>query len=114
MNDLNNYVNDRIENAVEQLTPGGVIRPVSPERLRTVLTQLAVYVRDDTANNVLLSLLTVQDIAEELGVSVRRVKAMARHRHERFGVGWQVPGTNQWLFRPDEVDVFRSDLRRKP
>lgn len=57
----------------------------------------------------LMSLLTVQDVAEQFDISPRRVRAIAKNRHERFGIGWQVPGTNQWLFRPEELNVLEPE-----
>lgn len=64
---------------------------------------------------VLMNLLTVEDVAEQFNISPRRIRAIAKHRYERFGVGWQVPGTNQWLFRPEELDILRPNekYRRK-
>ena len=56
-------------------------------------------------------LLTVEDVAEMFGITPRRVRAIARNRHARFGIGWQVPGTNNWLFRPGEVELLRPDER---
>src|SRR5574343_807517 len=53
--------------------------------------------------NVLLNLKTISDVAEHYGISERRARAIATERHERFGVGYQVPGTKAWLFRAEEI-----------
>lgn len=55
----------------------------------------------------LKNLLTVEQVAEIIGVSKRRMRAIAKNRHERFGTGWQVPGTNSWLFTPEEIDILK-------
>lgn len=102
---------DLINNALAALLPSGAAGTVTPDRARHVLAQLAAAVREDAENSVLTSLLTINDVAETLGISARRAKALARNRHERFGVGWQVPGTGQWLFRPEELEALRPDAR---
>ena len=111
MNDRDEATTRRISDAIEELLPDGVGAFITPQRLQSVMEQLAHYVQHYTANNVLMSLLTVNDVADMLGVSVRRAKALARDRHDRFGVGWRVPGTGQWLFRPEEIESLRPDTR---
>ena len=72
---------------------------------------MAHRVAVDAGNDALMTLRTADELADELGVSPRRMRAIIRNRHERFGVGWQVPGTNQWLVRPSEVENLRPDAR---
>lgn len=59
-------------------------------------------------------LLTTREVAKLLGISVRRVQALARERHARLGIGWQVPGTRTWLFRPEEVELLRPGPPGRP
>lgn len=60
----------------------------------------------------LTSLMTVEDVAAHFGITPRRVRAIARNRQTRFAdLGWQVPGTNQWLFRPEELEQLQPDER---
>ena len=90
-----------------------IARVVTEARLRAVMRPAMQRIRSNSENYALMSLLTADDVAEILGVSVRRVRAIARNRHERFGVGWQVPGTSQWLFRPSEIEALRPDEKYK-
>ena len=53
--------------------------------------------------------LTIEDIAKQFNITPRRARAIAKNRHERFGIGWQVPGTKQWLFRPEELDQLKPE-----
>ena len=101
-------VEQDIENYINSLLPHGV-GMLSDNRLGHVLNQVAQKAFRQGENYALMSLLTVDDVAEMLEISPRRVRAIAKNRHERFGIGWQVPGTNQWLFRPEEIEQLQPD-----
>lgn len=49
-----------------------------------------------------LNYLTTEDMASRLGVSVRRVRALAASRQ----VGWQA-SRGTWIFRPEDVELLR-------
>ncbi len=55
------------------------------------------------------SLMTPEDVASELGISARRVRALAKARN----VGWH-PTRAIWLFLPDDVDRLRSRRPGRP
>jgi hypothetical protein len=55
-------------------------------------------------------LLTAADVAAILGVSDRRVRALAKRRN----IGWQVPNTRIWLFRPYEVELLKPGKPGRP
>lgn len=103
--------NLHIAQAVDELLNGLGSALITEHRLRTVLERIAHRVAVDAANDALMTLKTADELADELGVSPRRMRAIIRNRHERFGVGWQVPGTRQWLVRPSEIDSLRPDER---
>jgi len=103
-------VNDTIARQMEALFPLGAGQ-ASSGRVEHALRQVAERAFQVGGSYALLSLLTVEDVAGILHVSPRRVRALARQRHTRFGVGWQVPGTSQWLFRPEEIEQLRPDER---
>lgn len=108
-------VEQEITKSIEALVPNGA-GPVTDRRLRREFDQVAQVAFREGASYALGSLLTVEDVAERLHVSTRRVRAIARNRQERgFPVGWQVPGTSQWLFRPEDLDQLAPDekYRRK-
>lgn len=106
-------VNKRIQNAMDAMFPHGVGR-ASHTAVHHWLDNVAQVAFREGESHALLSLLTVEDMAEMLGVTKRRVRAIAKNRHERFGIGWQVPGTCQWLFRPEEIEQLRPDEKYRP
>lgn len=97
---------DAIAQAVATLLPDGA-GIVSAPRLRQALDRIGALAFREGQSYALLSLLTVEDVADQLGISARRVRALAAERHERFGIGYRVPGTGAWLFRPEELDALR-------
>ena len=106
-------VENDIKKYVSSLLPHGA-GAITDHRLRHALEQVAQRAFQQGESYALSSLLTVGDVAEILNVSPRRVRAIAKNRHERFGVGWQVPGTNQWLFKPEEIGQLRPDEKYQP
>lgn len=92
-----------IERAMQHMFPHGT-GTTNNHRVQYHLNQVGELAFNTGVNYALLSLLTVEEVAVRFNISTRRVRAIARERHERFGIGWQVPGTNQWLFRPEEIE----------
>lgn len=103
----------RINTLVESLLPNGG-GSLTATRLRTALSQVAQVAFSAGSDYTLMSLLTADEVAEQLGVSVRRVRAIAKIKHEQFGTGWQVPGTSQWLFKPSEIESLRPGKSGRP
>jgi len=112
--DNQEIVRTQIQRAMDEMFPNGAGR-ANHLHVRHWLDTIAQIAFREGETSVLLSLLTIDDAAEQLGVSTRRMRAIAANRHERFGTGWQVPGTNQWLFRPGELGDLAPDekYRRK-
>lgn len=106
-------VEQQIMLSVNTLLPNSA-GTVTDIKLRHVMNTVAQIAFQQGGTYALLSLLTVEDIAEKFDVSPRRVRALAQVRHERFGVGWQVPGTRQWLFRPEEIESLRPGIDGYP
>jgi hypothetical protein len=100
-------VEQQIANTIETLVPNGA-GPITSQRLQTALTAVAQCSFDEGRSYALLNLLTVEDLVERLGISARRVRAIALDRH-RFGVGHQVGGTNLWLFTPEELPALQPE-----
>lgn len=107
-------VNDAISREMESMFPHGAGQANS-HRVEHALRQVAERAFTTGQSYALLSLLTADDLAEMFGVTPRRIRALARARNAQMPIGWQVPGTNQWLFRPEEVEQLRPDekYRRK-
>jgi len=108
-------VEQEISQAIDALLPYGA-GPTTDRRVRHHMDHVAQVAFQEGASYALASLLTVEQVAEQLHISGRRVRAIARNRQERgFPVGWQVPGTSQWLFRPEDLERLTPDekYRRK-
>lgn len=104
---------DRINREIEALSPHGEGR-ASSARVKRSLESVAAVAFREGQRYALSSLMTVDDVAEKLGVSARRVRAIAKAMHERYGVGWQAPGTGVWLFRPEDIDILRPGPEGRP
>jgi hypothetical protein len=90
-------------------------------RVEHALGQVAAVAFEQGRRYAILSLLTIDDAMERINnqlpepISRRRMLAIARNRHERWGVGFQVGNTGVWLFTPEQIDVlipnekYRSD-----
>jgi hypothetical protein len=83
-------IDDRITAMVETLLPNGA-GTMTSTRLETALRKVATVAFGEGERYALQSLLTTQDVAAQLGVTERRVRAIAQERHARLGIGWQVP-----------------------
>lgn len=99
-------VNLEILQALDELLPqhvptGNVSRALLQQRLQAVSECVQAAARD----YYLESLRTVDDVADELGVSVEHMCELARHRHFNYGIGRKFGDT--WVWTPDEVDVLR-------
>ncbi len=104
-------VEQAIARALGVMFPDGA-GTTTQHRVSYHLEQIAQIAFRQGESYALMSLLTVEDVAERFGITPRRVRAIARNRQTRFGnLGWQVPGTNQWLFRPEELEQLRPDER---
>lgn len=88
-----------IEQAVEALFGDAPRATLSRAQTFYVLSNVARHVAKLAAEGALSSLVTVDRAAVVLGVSPRRVRAMAR----KLGVGWEV-SRGVWLFRPIGLD----------
>ena len=102
-----------IKNQINALLPNGA-GPVSDHRLQRAMEIVAKAAFGAGESYALLSLMTADDVAIQFGVSVRRIRAIAKVKHDRFGVGYQVPGTAQWLFRPSEIESLRPGQPGRP
>jgi hypothetical protein len=95
-------VDQQIERAIETMFPNGEGR-VGRTLVERELHNVAQRAWTEGQAYVLLNLKMIEDVAETYHISTRRARALAAERHARFGIGWQVPGTKAWLFRPEEM-----------
>jgi len=106
-------MNAEIEKAIASLVPAGE-GIVSTETLRNVFTKISqlAFVKGENASYS--KLLTTKELAEMLGVNRTRANQLARSRHKKYGIGYQIPGTNQWLFRPEDMRLLLPDKPGRP
>lgn len=53
------------------------------------------------------SMMTADDVAKIFGVTSRRIRAKAAMLNERgIQVGWQVPGSDVWLFTEEDLPLL--------
>lgn len=97
-----------IEHTADDLLGNQEERAITRPRLIHHLGILAQRLLQEEERRVLMALMTADDVAAQLQVTPRRVRARAAwlnaHGHP---VGWHVG--NAWLFRPAEVDTLRAD-----
>lgn len=96
----------RIEGLIESTLPNGG-GSMTDIMLRHVLDQVAQAAFTAGRCYALSSILTCDDIAAMLGMSLRRVNATAKRIHECYGLGMLVGKT--WLFTTEDVKHFKSD-----
>jgi hypothetical protein len=99
-------VNREILHALDELLPfhtstGSVSRHDLQRQLEVVSERVQAAARD----YYLESLRTVDDVADELGVSAEHLRDLARQRYYHYGMGRKFGDT--WVWTPDEVDVIR-------
>jgi hypothetical protein len=106
-------MNANIEKVIVDLLPAGE-GSVSAETLRQALTDISqlAYLKGESASYS--KLITTRDLAEMFGVDKTRANALARNRHKRYGIGYQIPGTNQWLFRQEDLNLLLPDKPGRP
>lgn len=104
---------DQITRQMEALFPHGS-GTASSHRVEHALTAVAQVAFRTGQSAALMTLSTSDDVAELYGVTARSIRERAKRLNERFGIGWQVPGTGQWLFTPEEVERLKPDERFRP
>jgi len=112
-NSVRSIYEQKIDAMIETLLPNGA-GTITASRLREAMLQVAQTAATVSEDNALMSLMTADDVAIQFGVSVRRIRAIAKVKNSQFGVGWQVPGTSQWLFRPSEIETLRPGKPGRP
>ncbi len=78
---------------------------ISRQDLQQRLQAIGGRIEEAARDYYLESLCTADDLAEELGVSVEHMCALARQRFYDHGIGRQFGDT--WVWTPDEVEMLR-------
>lgn len=99
-------VQQRVDSQLESIFPDGE-GTASSQHVRIIVQHVAKIAFEAGRLYALDSLMTTEDMAHVLGVSQRRVNAIAQLEHQRWGTGRQVMGNNPWLFTPEEIESMR-------
>lgn len=105
-------INDEIRKAMEDMFPLGSGR-VGDTVVLSFLKKLTQQAFEEGQNYTLHSLMDIEDVATVLGVSTRRVRAIAVNRHQRHDVGWRIRGSGRWLFTPDDLEILKPRKYRR-
>ncbi len=97
-----------VSTAVDDLTGGSRPRIISEHLAHHICTRLAQQVAAVASSQTLLSLLTTNQAATELGISRRRVQALARSRD----IGWRIG--HEIVLRPEDIDALRERRPGRP
>lgn len=111
--DCYSIAQDQITKQMEALFPHGS-GTASSHRVQHALDTVAQVAFRQGQTAALMTLSTSDDVAFLYGVTPRSIRERAKRLHEQFALGWQVPGTGQWLFTPEEVQRLKPDERFRP
>lgn len=101
----------KISSMVENLLPYGA-GIITEQRLRQAMETIAQAAFTAGKSYGLLNLMTVEQAAQEVGVSRRRMAEIIRIRHERFGIGMMVG--KSWIIHHDELESLRPGPKGWP
>jgi hypothetical protein len=98
-------VNKEIRAVLEELLPnhapaGQISRAMLERRLYCLSERVEAAAR----TYYLQGLKTVDEVADEIGVSQEHLRKLAERRYERYGVGRRLGGA--WVWAADEVEVM--------
>lgn len=103
--ELDDQTRHLVSDAITDLGWGG-----SPTRAQHVLTRLAYQAYQHGVSQTLLGLRDTRQAAAELGISVRRVQALAKSRN----LGWRTTSGRDVIFRPEDIENMRTRITGKP
>lgn len=98
---------DPLNLAREALLPNGAPQR-SPAVIETAIQALAARAYTLGQHDALMSLMTAEQAAAELGIDSRRVRRIAATR----GVGWHAG--REWIFTPADIDAMRVRTPGRP
>jgi predicted naringenin-chalcone synthase len=106
-------IEDLIQNAVNDLVRN--YPDTRRQQAETIVRRFAHQIEERIKSEILSSLRTVDDVASRYQITPRRVRAIVQALHERGErVGYQLPGTSQWLFLPEEVELLEPGPPGRP
>lgn len=102
------HINGQIEDTVNELYSNGV-GELPRETLTAILKKLAEYAFTEGLNYRISTLITTDQLENLFSISSRRARAIAKSRHESYGIGFKIPGAKQWFFLPEDVKLLAPE-----
>lgn len=96
-----------VDKFITTLMPHGGGATITEQLLRLHLKTLIQQIAYHTRSYELVNIRTSDQLAEEWGVSKRRVQAIITDRHERWGAGMKVG--RDWILSADEAERYKPD-----
>jgi Helix-turn-helix domain len=112
LNDSTSIYYGILHRALNILIPNGVPSHAtrSPSTIEAVLRKAVHDAREAALAEAAFDLYSVQQVADELGVSERRVQQLAQSR----GVGAQLGRGGTWVFRRQDIEALRERKAGRP
>jgi hypothetical protein len=109
----------QIDDLIASLFPDGP-GAVDESTLRAVIEQ-AMEIAEAHALESLLDIEQAQAAVNQRlqasgrpAISRRRLQAIAKTRHDRYGIGRKIAGAKAWLFRPSEIEKLLPGKAGRP
>jgi len=101
-------INEQVQDTANELLSNGV-GELSRETLIAILKRVADYGFTEGLNYRISSLITTDQLENLFSISSRRARAIAKSRHESYGIGFKIPGAKQWFFLPEDVKLLAPE-----
>lgn len=105
-------IEQEVQSTIDRLLPHGGGATITEHRLRSALDILVQRIARDTRAYELLNIKSSDGLAEEWGVTKRRVQAHIAGLHERFGVGRKFG--RDWFLSAAEAEQYRPGPAGRP
>jgi len=107
----NDVVTRQISDTVDTFLPNGA-GTMTAIRLETALTAVAHVAYTQGKHDALMGLKTAEQLAEEFGVTARRMRTIIKTQHDRWTIGMQIGST--WVVSADEIESVRPGPVGRP
>lgn len=94
-----------VNKALESLFGGLPTATLSQAEVQNAMQQVIDTCRTHSRDEVLLNLLTTQDIAKRFNISHARARRLASDRHDQYGIGTKIGSV--WVFTPNDLPLLK-------
>lgn len=107
----NDVVARQISDTVDTFLPNGA-GTMTARRLETALRNVGHVAYTQGKHDALVGLKTAEQLAEEFGVTARRMRTIIKTQHDRWATGMQIGST--WVVSADEIESVRPGPVGRP